>query len=270
MALLVAGCSEEGARHEQKMIVEKHAPAAAQIVIDDLERHRKGLKQAAARLAPGFVKVRGEQRERELRWALERIHEPPKGIQTLMVSPMSFMAAVDQDGVVIARDAQPDHMKGMDLAKNFEAVARALEGRSDWQVGEFESLEEGGESSVTILMAAPARHEGEVVGAVVLGIPLWRMAQRITRQLQLNNASEEGIILWAYIYRGDRLFHHGTPPDLDTVVPGPEARERGLRESPGGFTGEVAQFGRWYGYGVRPLRMLGDETGIIIFRSDPQ
>ena len=79
----------------------------------------------------------------------------------------------------------------------------------------------------------------------------------------------QGLILWVYLYRGDQLHHHGTPADLDTIVPDAAARNAGLARSPGGFTGEVAQFGRWYAYGVVPLPRIADDVGAVIFRSDP-
>ena len=57
------------------------------------------------------------------------------------------------------------------------------------------------------------------MGAVLTGIPLWRLSQRLTKQLQLDHVSEKGAILWVYVYQGDKLHHFGTPPDLDTMVP---------------------------------------------------
>ena len=32
--------------------------------------------------------------------------------------------------------------------------------------------------------------------------------------------------------------------------------------------GEVAQYGYFYGYGVRPLRVLGPDIGVVIFRME--
>jgi hypothetical protein len=120
-----------------------------------------------------------------------------------------------------------------------------------------------------LLFAAASQLEGKVVGGVLTGIPLWRLSQRFTKQLQLDHVSENGAILWVYVYRGDKLHHFGTPPDLDTVVPDAAARTACLAKSPGGCTGEVAQFGRWYAWGVLPLKLLGPDTGVVIFRSDP-
>jgi hypothetical protein len=52
-------------------------------------------------------------------------------------------------------------------------------------------------------------------------------------------------------------------------VPDAAARAAGLANSPGGYTGEVMQFGRWYGFGVLPLPELGPDVGAVIFRADP-
>jgi hypothetical protein len=122
-------------------------------------------------------------------------------------------------------------------------------------------------------MAAPAHYKGEVVGALVLGIPLWRLQQRLSKQLQMEEAGKskkQGVVIWSYIYRGDELHHHGTPRDLDQIVPDAKTRKAGLARSPGGFTGEAQQYGYWYGYGVRPLPLLGKDAGVIVFRMDPQ
>jgi hypothetical protein len=66
------------------------------------------------------------------------------------------------------------------------------------------------------------------------------------------------------------LHHHGTPQSLEEILPDPATRKAGLDRSPGGFTGEVAQYSFWYGYGVRPLPVLGEDIGAIILRMDPQ
>jgi hypothetical protein len=272
-ASLLVGCDGERAAAARKKIRLEHLPRVAQITREDLHRHAEGLRRAADRIAPGFVKVQGEQQEREVRQVLKLIRSPKKGVRELVISPLSFIAAVGKDGIVIARDTEPDAMKGMNLAKAFPVVARALAGTEGRDMGEFESLNKGGKPSVTILMAAPAHYKGEVVGALVLGIPLWRLQQRLSKQLQMEEAGKskkQGVVIWAYVYRGDELHHHGTPRDLDQIVPDGKIRKAGLARSPGGFTGEANQFSYWYGYGVRPLPMLGKDTGVIVFRMDPQ
>jgi hypothetical protein len=199
------------------------------------------------------------------------LRSPKKGVQELVISPLSFIAAVDKNGRVIARDSEPDHMKGMDLAGMFPTVKDALADKEGYALGEFASLEAGGKPSVTIVMAAPSHYGHEVVGALVLGIPLWRLQQRLSKQLQMEEAGKKaGVVIWVYLYRGAALHTHGTPSDLDKIVPDADTRRAGLARSPGGFTGEVAQYGYWYGYGVRPLRLLGDGVGAIVFRMDPK
>jgi hypothetical protein len=272
-ALASAGCRGERADAARKKIRLEHAPHVAQITREDLARHADGLRRAADRIAPGFVKVQGEQQEREVRQVLKLIRSPKKGVRELVISPLSFIAAVGMDGVVIARDTEPDPMRGMNLAKQFPVVKQALAGSEGTDMGEFASLNKGGKPSVTILMAAPAHYKGEVVGALVLGIPLWRLQQRLSKQLQMEEAGkkkQQGVVIWVYVYRGDELHHHGTPRDLDQIVPDARTRKAGLAKSPRGFTGEAQQYGYWYGYGVRPLPSLGPDAGVIVFRMDPQ
>ena len=265
-------CGPAGAPSARAKIRTEHAPRAAAIVLEDLVTHTRGLRYAANRIAAGFVKVQGEQQDHDMRQVLRLVRNPKKGVSELVISAMSFLAVVDTNGVVIARDLDrdKDQMKGMNLAKDFATVRGALAGTEGYEIGEFKNLNEGGKPSVTIVMAAPARFQDKVVGAMVLGIPLWRLQQRISKQLQSEEAGkkDKSSVLWAYVYRGDELHMHGTPRDLDTLVPDGKARSAGLAKSPGGYTGELAQYGYWYGYGVRPLRVLGPDLGLVVFRME--
>jgi hypothetical protein len=274
LCLPLAACGPSGAPTARAKIRKEHAPRAAAIVLEDLVNHTRGLRYAANRIAAGFVKVQGEEQDRGMRQVLRLVRNPKRGVPELVISPMSFLAVVGLDGVVIARDLDrdKDQMKGMNLAKDFPSVRDALDGKEGYEVGEFKSLNEGGKPSVTIVMAAPARFQDKVVGAMVLGIPLWRLQQRISKQLQSEEAGkkDKSSVLWAYVYRGDELHMHGTPRDLDLLVPDGKARKAGLLASPGGYTGEVAQYGYWYGFGVRPVRVLGPDIGLVVFRMEAQ
>lgn len=269
-----AGCGPSGAPNARGKVRLEHAPRAAAVVLDDLVTHTRGLSHAADRIAAGFVVVQGEQQEREMRQVLGLLRSPKKGVRELVISPLSFIAAVDKSGIVIARNAEPDKMKGMDLGKQFACVRDALAGKQGYEVGEFATTKDDGtpgDPSVSVVMAAPAHYRGEVVGALVLGIPYWRLAQQLSKQLQMEEGGKApGTVIWAYLYRGDKLFHHGTPGGLDEVIPDAAARKAGLSKSPGGYTGDVAQYGRWYGYGVRPIRVLDKDTGVVVIRMDPQ
>ena len=268
----VAGGCASGAPDEQREIRAEDIPRIQRVVREDLERGVRGVQQAADRIHRGFLVEDPERRAREIRGVLERLRVPPRGIDELMISPISFVAAVGADGHVICRDATPDPMMGFDAGAAFPVVRRALdEGVASYALVQFPSSQSDQPPSHTVLYAAPSRHEGRVVGAVIAGTPLWRTAQRLGRQLQADHAADmpRGMILWVYLYEGDVLHHHGTPPDLEALVPSPAARAEGLRRSPGGFTADVAQFGRWYAYGVVPLPRLGPDVGAVVFRSDP-
>jgi hypothetical protein len=271
-SLLVAACSGD-AREERKTIHDVHFSAVAAVIHEDMSRHREGIREAAERLAPGFAVEDPAVRERQMRTALRYVQEPPRGVPEFIASPMSFLAAIGPDGVVIARDTMnpdDDQMKGQNFGERYALVRRGLEeGRGGRELVEFPATEEGGESSWSMLFVQPVRHRGRRVGVVAAGIPLWRWSQRLSRQLQVENADQAGIVLWVYMYRADRLFHFGTSELLDPLIPDVTVRREGLARSPGGFTGEFQMNTRWYAYGVLPVPSIGEDVGIIIVRSNP-
>lgn len=272
--LLLLGCDSEQGRNERRKIHERDMPAVQRLIRQDLERAMQGTREAGDRFARGFLVEDPAQREREIRQVLRMLRNPRRtqAIPGLMTTPVSFIAAVGADGKVIARDTEPDPMRGFDIADAAPIVRQALRGESGYALSSLPSLEEDGLPSVTILFAAPSRHDGEVVGAIVSGLPLWRLTQQMSRQLQLDEADavSGGELVWALVLEGDEQHYHGGfPPDLRELVPNATIRQQGLSESPGGFTGEVQQYGRWYGYGVLPVPTIGEEVTVILFRSDP-
>lgn len=262
-----AGCREDEASEAQAAIRETHLPALLRTIEEDVVRHRQGIREAATRLAPGFEVEDEALRERQMRAALRYVQEPPKGISELIISPKSFLAAVDANGKVIARDADPDRMKGMDMKARFAVVRGALEeGQEGFELGLFER---DGERSISMLFAAPVKKEDATRGAIVTGIPLWRMAQRLSRQLRVEHAAaiEKGLVLWAYLVRGDEVFHFGTPPELDAVLPDANARREALSTQPTP-TGHVKLHARTYAWGLAKAPAIGDDVALLVFRSD--
>lgn len=265
-ALLLAGCEDDAAvkRAEEQLRTVDLARVEA-LVQQDLEKHQAGVVKAADKLAPGFVVSDPAKRESQMRAALRILQQPKKGIDEFVASPMSFLAALDGDGVVIARDRNPDRMKGQDYGSRFEVVRQGLTGSAATGLGEFFAEDPEAPSSWSILFAAPAIKDGGVVGVVVAGIPLSRLAQRLSRQLRVEQ--EEGDPVWVYLYKGDRLFHWDTPPLVDALVPSAEQRAKVLSASPSGYTDKVRLQGEFEVYGVFPIRLLGPDLGTIIFRS---
>jgi hypothetical protein len=277
LGLLLAGmlawsCGDEGAANARRVVRDKHVAEMRAIVSEDIRKHLVGVAAAGERIGPGFAVADPAQRGSQMRTALRLLTKPPRGIPELIVSARTFTAAIEPSGTVLATDAKPesDRMTGADLAKEFAVVRDALAGKAGYAIDQFPAIEKGTEGSVSLLFAAPSKRGGQIVGAVLTGIPLWRLAQRLTKQIQLNHAQEKGAILWVYLLRDNKLHHFGTPPDLDTALPNEQARLDGLKRSPGGFTGEFLQFGRWYAYGIAPLSRLGADMAGLIVRSDPE
>ena len=264
-------CGPSGAPEAQRTLLREQVPRIKEVIQQDRQRHWQGVQEAARRLRRGFLVEDRDIRERQMRRVLVQIQEPPRGIGAFIVSPMTFLAAIDRDGIVIARDSDEDYMKDQDFEERYPVVRAALQGEVGMQLGEFAALEEGAPPSYSIMFAAPARYQGEITGAVVAGIPLWREAQRLSRQLRVDAATQvhEGLALWVYLYKGDRVFYSPeAPPELLEYLPDEAARNAGLQRSPGGFTGEFHFYRRWYGYAVIPIPTLGEDIGMIALRSD--
>ncbi|MBX3248211.1 MAG: hypothetical protein KF901_13615 [Myxococcales bacterium] len=276
VSLMVSlGCGPDGAPASRAALLSEHVPRIKNILQQDRQRHHQGIVVAADLVARGFLVEDPETRERQMRTVLRRIQEPAArgNVPHFVASPMTFLAAVGTDGIVIARDSDEDAMKGLDFGERYPVVRAALEtGARGYALGEFASVEEGEPSSWSMLFVAPARHEGRVVGAVVAGIPLWRSAQRISRQLRVDHAPEieRGLTLWAYLYKGDRVFSSlDAPPELNEFLPDATARAAGLTRSPGGFTGEFQAYQRWYGFVVVPTPGVAEDVGMIVVRGEP-
>jgi len=266
LVITLAGCEGRAAlERAQKQIRDVDYPRVGALIQQDLENHQAGVLKAAEKLAPGFAVADPAARESQVRAALRILQQPKKGIDEFVSSPMSFLAAVGLDGIVIARDREPDRMAGQDFKTRFDVVRQALGGTAVTALGEFYAADPNAPSSWSILFAAPSLRDGKVVGAVLAGIPLSRMAQRLSRQFRVEQ--KEGASVWVYLYKGERIFHWDTPPQVDVLIRDPVARAKGLAASPAGYTEKVRLQGDLQVYGVFPLALLGPDVGTIIFRS---
>ena len=262
----LAGCESRAAvERTRNQIRDVDYPRVEALVQQDLENHQAGVMKAAAKLAPGFGLTDPAARESQVRAALRILQQPKKGIDEFVASPMSFLAAIGLDGIVIARDREPDRMAGQDFKTRFEVVRQALGGTAVTALGEFFAADPDAPSSWSILFAAPSLRDGKVVGAVLAGIPLSRMAQRLSRQFRVEQ--KKGASVWVYLYKGERIFHWDTPPQVDVLIRDPVARAKGLAASPAGYTEKVRLQGDLQVYGVFPLELLGSDVGTIIFRT---
>ena len=277
--LLFVGCEE--AQHAQQVIHDDHVPRIQAIAREDIERTAQGTRIAAETISRGFVVEDPEQRARQMRIALLRLTHIPTGIRELTISPITFVAVVGMDGIVICRDSvvppndqrtpnEADPMRGQNAGQLFPHVHRALtEGIETRALVEWPGANEGDPTTTIDVQATPIRRDGMQLGVIIAGTPLWRTAQRITRQLQTEVADEGGSIVWVYLYRGDAFYSRATPENLDAANPDGDSRAAGFAISEGGFTGQMLQHGRWFAYGVVPLPSLGEDVGFVVWRSDP-
>ena len=260
------GCEDRAAvaRTETKLR-EVDLPRIVELVQKDLDNHRAGVLKAAEKLAPGFALAEPDARQTQIRSALRILQLPKRGIDEFVASPMSFLAAIGTDGIVIARDREPDAMSGKNFKSRFSIVGEALGGSAATGLGEFFAKDPTAPSSWSILFSAPSTKDEQVVGCVLAGIPLSRLAQRLSRQFRVEQQGGEPV--WVYLYKGERLFHWDTPPEVDALIRDPSARATALAESPSGYTATARLQGELQVYGVFPLEILAPDIGAIIVRT---
>ena len=260
------GCEDRAAiARTETTLREVDLPHIVELVQQDLDNHRAGVLKAADKLAPGFALADPEAREVQVRAALRILQMPKRGIDEFVASPMSFLAAIGTDGIVVARDREPDTMAGKDFKSRFSIVGEALGGSAATGLGEFFAEDPTAPSSWSILFSAPSTKDNTVVGCVLAGIPLSRLAQRLSRQFRVEQ--QGGDPVWVYLYKGERLFHWDTPPEVDALVRDPSARGRELAASPSGYTATTRLTGALQVYGVFPLEILAPDIGAIIVRT---
>lgn len=264
--LALAACENTAAvERTETQLREVDLPRVQELVQHDLRNHQAGVVKAAAKIAPGFAVSDPEKRESQIRAALRILQKPKKGIDEFVASPMSFLAAIGPDGIVIARDREEDRMTGQDFKTRFEVVGQALGGTAATGLGEFFATDPEAPSSWSILFAAPSMKDGKVVGAVLAGIPLSRLAQRLSRQFRVEQAA--GAPVWVYLYKGNRLFYWDTPPEVDALIRDPALRAKGLAAAPAGYTEKTRLQGELQVYGVFPIELLAPDIGTIIVRT---
>ena len=263
----LSGCEDSAAvERTQTQLRDVDYPRVRALVEQDLENHQAGIVKAAAKLAPGFAVSDPAVREKQVRAALRIVQQPKKGIDEFVASPMSFLAAVGTDGVVVARDRESDRMKGQDFKTRFEVVRQALGGTAATGLGEFYAEDPEAPSSWSILFAAPCLRDGQVVGAVLAGHPALApgaatepsVPSRTNRRARRPGCTST---------KADRLFHWDTPPEVDALVGDPVARAKALAASPAGYTETERLQGELQVYGAFPLALLGPDLGTIIFRT---
>lgn len=272
LASLAVACGpDEAVQTARRAIRTEDVPKIARLVREDRKKLFRGVQKAEAALRP-LLEGYEASRAPALRRTLTGLRSPPRGIAELVSSPLTFLAATDATGKVILRDgeAEADHMTGMDLA-SAPVIRDALAGRGGIDLVEMASSEPGQPTSPVLVVAWPVRGTaGNVVGTAITGMPLWRVSQRLSRQLRFDQSSEiaRGRVLWVYVHRDGRLHHHGTSPEIDAVMPHGEALTSALARSPAGYTAEVFVHGRAYAYGVVPMPSLGEGTTVVVARAE--
>lgn len=274
IAILLAAtffACEEPPSQARQLVREVHAEEVVATVYDDIDFLMTGTCAAASKLAPG-LDVNAP--EKELRAALRILRSaPPRGLPELAGAAISFLAVLDANGVVLARDMKDeerDLMQGQNYAARYDVVGNAIKNVTNKHgLVEFPALETEADSSWSYLFACPIVREGKLIGAALAGIPLERWANRLSRKGVFDHSDQRDLHYAVFFYHADREFHPKESAALIVGLPDGNARRAALAKSPGGYTGEFKLASTRYGYGVLPIPSLAPNTGVMIARNEP-
>ena len=276
--VLALSCGEDEPSVHEKKLRNVHAPQVHSMVRKDLKEHAQGINDAASRLVPLFTppddfnnKEGGDYtpKEEALRKEMRRIKHIKFGVPALSSSPATLFAIVDRKGVILARHAKNDTLRGSNYGKRFKVIPKSLKEKKSKKELVLFKAQKGGKDSYSMLWVAPIVVQGKSRAALILAMPLWRFAQKISTQLRMNYASEPNLILWAYTYKGKKLFEKGIPPEVKDITPSSKVWHKALKMNPSGATGTLRGFGLEYAWGAFPIKELAEDAGVLLLRAKP-
>lgn len=259
----------------KRQIRHKHMPRLLELVRLDQENNMKGLRKAAAMLAPTLIKLRVKEIQdpteetTRLEGQLKKL-KGPKGIDELLFSPVTYLGVTDERGIWRARSVDSEQIMGRDLS-SMPLIQAALIGQSGHGIGMFPSDPKTDEKAFKPwVFAVPIwDHASHVQGVLFAVLPLWRLAEQLTSQTISDNKDNSKTIFWVYLYDQTELFPAPkAPPELTQGVPGYSERQVEYQKSPGGYVQELIMLGNTNRYGTVPLPRIGPGVGVMLFRTE--
>lgn len=187
-------------------------PSVREGVRQMMTRLHAGLSESAARFGGPTGDLEGAELESAARRKLIELRDARRGVQAVWSSGATFVALLDENGVVIARDAEPDTMRGLNLQTRFAEIGHC-DAQPEW-VGRIVDS-----SQPTLLTCAVAGRF-----RLLAGIALPRLALSVQRQLRLQtaDATRAGRVYWVYAQTPDEpgavWLSEDNPPEFESEV----------------------------------------------------
>lgn len=270
LSLALAGCGKTEIQRAMEALEKGEEIARIRAaVIEDLEKHQKGVEALAERVTPLFEGEEAPTTER-LRAELEGVKRPPEVIQAFVFSPVDRLFVLSPEGVVLGSDESRPAEGERNLFDESPGLKAALsQGASGHTVG---ALGQGDNVVPYLYFYAPIRKDGEIAGHALAGYALWKEGRKITLQMrrEFGEQIREGAIIWAFAYHGDESFPlPDAAGEITAEIPDAEARREALEKSEDHaiMRGKIVM--RDIGVAIVPVPELDKDFGIVYFRGAP-
>jgi hypothetical protein len=273
-AIALVACTEPSKTSERKAA--SHVDRLAKLADEDVEELRRGMPHGAKGLGQ-IWEGKGDPHADpgSVRRALDRVRNDDRD---LAIAKGTFFAVLDDKGIVLRSDQEPDQLAGKSLVGPFPAIEKVLAGEILELRGsmlEMAGTRAGGDEEWVI--AAPVRDAASVVrGAYLSGWSLKRFAYHleetlkhdlVTDALRAGESRTKQPLVYVFVFTGSKVYGAPVTPLLNAQtlegldLPGKTADQSVFRQ-------QLVIADRGFGLAAARTPKMGKDVGVAVLRSE--
>ncbi len=269
-ALASTGCKDQA--KESAKLAAKDVDSLAELVDKDVAEVQRGMPEGAKRLASLYAT--GADPKTDLVAVRQALLKTQREIPDLNVAKSTFFALVDDKGVGIRNNLEQDAMAGQDLAKQFPGISKALAGEYVETTGSFGGPPGPNGPDKDWIAASPVKSDNKVVGLFVTGWSYRRFASHLQEvmkenfQTNLRKSGETGKmpVFYVAVFDSSGVYSERTTPKVDEQALMDAKLVEKTKAGP--YQGTLNITDRDFGYAAKRTPKLGEDTGIVVLRSE--
>jgi len=269
--MILAGCKDQA--KESAKLAAKDAESLAELVDKDVSEVERGLPEGAKKIAPLYAG--GADPKQDLAALRQTLLRTQRDVTDLNVAKSTFFALADDKGIGIRNNLEQDAMAGQDVAKLFPGISKAIAGEYVETTGSFGGPPAANGPDKDWLAAMPVKNEqSKVVALFITGWSYRRFAAHLQEVLKANfqaNLRQSGNtgkmpVFYVAVFDASGVYSERTTPKVD---------EQALidtklvdKTKSGPSQGTLTITDRDFGYAAQRTPKLGEDTGVVVLRSE--
>lgn len=269
--MMLVHCKDQA--KESAKLAAGNADELAVLVDKDVGEVQRGMPEGAQKL--GALYANGADPRQDVPAVRQALLRTTRDVPDLNVAKSTFFALADDKGVGIRNNLEQDAMAGQDLMKLFPALSKALEGAYVETTGSFGGPPGPAGPDKDWVAAMPVKNDqGKVSGLFVTGWSYRRFAAHLQEVLKsrfqenLRKSGDTGKmpVFYVCVYDATGVYCERTTPKVN---------EQALidaklveKTATGPFQGTMTITDREFGYAAKRTPKLGENTGVVVLRSE--